>query len=292
MAIDAVPTRWYLSGLEVERGLSISVDTAFFAHRAAAAHNHLRGSVFLVPQFGLMSSSDKEENSSGAAADEVRETVADLNLARHERKIKNLAAFENTCDEDDIPGGDSRLAVSVESIWWAESHHLIATSETEKEKGGTDTARRVAALEDLERAVLDLGTETEDGGEENDLDGSPLVLTDNLGPHEGIRTNEIAREVEAFGGLRCWNGIRLRQLAILGYSLDALAGAFALSSEFSRKAAASGQLDGDDAANNDRCDVCSMFRKEEVQDIPSNIAKLEIKRAAKTAILWAESLGV
>jgi len=168
---------------------------------------------------------------------------------------------------------------------------LIATTETEKERGGTDTARQVAAVEDLERAVLELGTGKEDGGEENELDDSPLLLTDYLDPHEGIRANEIARIVKAFGGLRCWNGIRLRQLGILGYSLGVLAGAFALSSDFSRKAAASGQLDAA-AANNDRCVVCSMFPKEEAQDILSNIAKLEIKRAAKTAILWAESLGV
>jgi len=181
----------------------------------------------------------------------------------------------------------------VESIWWTESHFLLSSTAADADANGR-LARRVAALEELERSLLKLGSGSDDENPLSDLDESPLVLMDNLGPHDGLRTNEIAREVEAMGGLRCLNGLRLKQLTILGYSFDVLVGAFALSSESSRKAA--GQSGASDpvalaAASASRCDACTMFSKKH-EDILVNMAKVENRRAAKAAILWAESLGL
>ena len=46
MALDAAPTRWHVSGLELERGLILSNDAAFLATRAVAANGASRGNVF------------------------------------------------------------------------------------------------------------------------------------------------------------------------------------------------------------------------------------------------------
>jgi hypothetical protein len=118
------------------------------------------------------------------------------------------------------------------------------------------------------------------------IDDEPLLLIDNLGPHDGIRTNEIVREIEALGGPRCYKGLRLVQLAILGYTFDVLGGAFAVSTSASRKAVrreTSEKLV-------ERCSGCTVAYPNN-QNVLQNVAKNELKRLAKTAILWSEILG-
>lgn len=290
MAIDAVPTRWYLSGLELERGLSISANSAYFAHRTAASHNRLRGTVLLIPQFGLLGfdasrkSLSKEGGDDGNADTVI--SLEDLLLAKLKGKIRRLSSLENSCDGEGILEGADSLEI-VEMVWWTDTHSISDFKKKRTKSSGDDIAKRIASIEELQQAILLLATGEQGEISLSCLDHSPILLTDNLGPHEGIRTSEIAREAEIFVGVRCFNGMRLKQLAILGYNFEVLAGAFAASSEVSRKAAQSGVVDG-----SNRCQVCSSFSEGQQDSILLPIATTEIKRVAKTAIMWAESVGV
>jgi hypothetical protein len=289
MAIDAVPTRWYVSGLELlERGLSISVDAAYFAHRAAATHSRLRGSVFVVPQFGIAESSDSgldtTENEKFLSGDVDR--ISDLLRARNQGKVKSLSTFEDYCDKRSIDPDKSKYSANFEAWWWLETNKLVDPNAT-IQTTDMDVSRRATSLEELEHGILDLATG--DNYYETLMyvtDDVPLLLIDNLGPHAGIRTNEIVREIEAFGGRSCYNALRLVQLAILGYTFDVLDGAFAFSTSASRKAV----LHGTSEKLEDRCQGCTVAYPNH-QNVLQNVAKNELKRVAKTAILWSESLG-
>jgi len=116
------------------------------------------------------------------------------------------------------------------------------------------------------------------------MDVSPILLTDNLGPHHGILTSDLVRETEEFGGKLCYNGLRLAQLATYGYSINVLAGAFALSTPTTRSYASAG-VPKKTSLGNSRCDGCFFFdEKHEV--ILEAISKDERARPAKAALLW------
>jgi hypothetical protein len=39
------------------------------------------------------------------------------------------------------------------------------------------------------------------------LDSLPILMTDSIGLHKGMRTSELAQEVEEFAGKKCYNGL-------------------------------------------------------------------------------------
>jgi hypothetical protein len=51
MAANAAPTRWIVTGLELERGLVLSQEASLYAMRETKVYADLRGHVFVVPQF-------------------------------------------------------------------------------------------------------------------------------------------------------------------------------------------------------------------------------------------------
>jgi hypothetical protein len=218
MAIDAVPTRWYVSGIELERGLSVSVDTAFFAHRAAAAHRRMRGTVLVIPQFGLLVDTTTPDQESKKMSDEnpapdtgvVWSAVA-LLTARRSQGVRPLSFFDTvSCYYNATRIRVERLE-SMEAEWLSETKRLFSLSEEKY-----DAAKQASNLEEMQRKLVQLS----EADLQSSLDESPILLIDNLGPHQGIRTHEIAREIESFAGSRCFNGIRLVQLAVLGYTID------------------------------------------------------------------------
>jgi len=265
MATDAVPTRWYISGLELERGLSLSPDTIFFAHRAAKTHENLQGNVFLLPQFALSDSKTSDL------------ALKELETARRVHQIKAPFEFEDPCDE-----GPTEHVGNPDMLWWKETRMLL---DSKRRQLGDDSIRQKAkSLQELEHSITQLLT--------NDhhlnmyaKDESSILLTDSKGPLDGMRTSDIAREVEEFGGRRCHNGLRIAQLAAMGYRFNVLAGAFAASTETSRKAASWGN-DGT-LAGTSRCSGCFLF-SDEHEEILEDIAHDEIVRPAKAAVLWTE----
>jgi hypothetical protein len=265
MAMDAVPTRWYMSGMELERGLSLSVDAAFFAHRAVRSHNNFQGNVFFVPQFALTEA-------------ESDITLADLITARHKRKVKYPDEYEGLCEEEPADRNEH-----ANLVWWVQTSMFTARNKVETTEEAIE--RRAESLQELENGFLRLLTNEYDYAVFA-MEDSPILLVDNLGSQNGVRTSEIARELEELGGPRCYNGLRLAQLAAFGYKFDVLPGAFAASTENSRKTFKMG-LDESNPTQTSRCDGCIMF-DENLEPVLEAIVKDEIQRPAKAAILWAE----
>ncbi len=273
MAIDMVPTRWFVSGFELERGLVISQDAAFFAHRVAMIHKELNGSILVVPQFGLQ---DKESDF----------TLTALLNDKKGGELQHLPKLdESGCELNDDTATDDRgrLFGAIHNFWWTLSEEYIAGASIEQ-IGDNVHEIRAKTLDDIQMDIIRLLTEKEQFNLFA-LDVSPILMTDNVGPRNGMKASDIGREVEEFGGTRCYNGLRLAQLATLGYNVGVLAGAFALSTPTTRRAAAPKSSSEANPLGASRCDGCFMFdEKHEV--ILENIANDERKRPAKAALLW------
>ena len=223
MAIDAVPTRWFLSGVELERGMMLSMDAAFFSHRAAMAHQNIPGNVFWIPQFAL----DVE--------DDFDEVLTLANLIEFHGKgdgdiIKEPMDFESGfCEDDGRQQKDKpeRIFDELAKIWWEIAANIVQ-DESSYIEDEVLTEKRALAQDDLQLRLAKL-LASEKHYDLFAMDESPVLLTDNQGPHNGILTNQIARETEEFGGKLCYNALRLAQLATLGYAINVLPGAFAAS---------------------------------------------------------------
>ena len=272
MAIDIAPTRWYVSGFELERGLTISQDTAFFAHRAAAIHQELSGSVFVIPQFGLSES-------------ESDFTLPALWDARSQGFVRELAKLDDDgCEALEGPESNgSEILNSLDDFWWEMSEGYLTDTSMEKISDSVHEAR-AAALDDIQTGMIELLTQKKQYSLFA-MDHSPIILVDNTGPHDGMKTNEIAREVEEFGGRQCYNGLRLAQLATYGYRIGVLAGAFALSTPSTRKLVVKDPSGENAPIGSSRCDGCFFF-DEKHEDILEDISKDERRRPAKASLLW------
>jgi hypothetical protein len=288
MAIDAVPTRWFVSGIELERGMMLSVDAAFFAHRAALSHQNIPGNVFWMPQFAL----DLD--------DDFGQALTLSNLMEFKGKggiVKEPIVFEaGFCEADGhVPKTNpEKIFDEATSLWW----DIVDSIVKDKSSYVNDqalTEKRAKIQDELQLRLIELLT-TEKHYDLFAMDESPILLADNEGPQSGMFTNEIAREIEELAGKLCYNGLRPAQLATMGYSINVLPGAFAASTGTSRSAAyRNGQMVGlgeedDNILGGSRCDGCFMF-DEEHESILEGIARDERKRPAKAAVLWSELRG-
>ncbi|KAL3924952.1 MAG: hypothetical protein SGILL_000725 [Bacillariaceae sp.] len=273
MAIDAAPTRWVVSGYELERGIILSQDTVYLVHRTAQVHKDFPGAVYIIPQFGLVEGD--HDFSVGA-----------LELARMDGNLKTLAALEKgECEGDDeTPEADDKSLIShVENLWWEMTRRLTQESPVPiDEKVVEQTA---ATLDTIQMGLTSLLMEKHQYNLYSS-DISPILFFDNLGPRNGVLTNEMVREVDEFGGKLCYNSLRLAQMATLGYHINVLAGAFATSTPVTRA------VIGDPsrgAPGVSRCDGCFFFSDEEDEDVLENISLDERMQPVKLAILWEHS---
>jgi hypothetical protein len=273
MAIDVVPTRWFVSGFELERGLLISQDAAFFAHRASIINKELNGSVFVIPQFGQVSGDNEF-------------TLSSVLQAKQSANFKALSLLdEGGCEvsEDNARDDGSSLFDALNDFWWKLSEGYISGSSFD-EINDEVQEKRAMILDGVQLNIIRLLTE-EKQYSLFAMDVNPILMLDNMGPRNGMKASDIVREVEEFGGRQCYNGLRLAQLATFGYSVNVLAGAFALSTPGTRSLVLPG-LSGDDTpAGASRCDGCFLF-DEEHEDILEDISRDERRRPAKAALLW------
>jgi hypothetical protein len=274
MAIDAAPTRWVLSGFEIERGIAISQDTAFFAHRVSATHESTPGSVFIIPQFGVVN----EENDFTIPS--LFKTNKSGNL------VESLSQIDKESCDDGEDGNQTidndHVFKDVHDLWFQLTQRFISGTKTSADEKSIE--QEALMLDKIQLQLISLLAEKN----HYDLfafDVSPILLTDNLGPRTGIMTSDFVREPEEFGGKLCYNGLRLAQLATYGYSINVLAGAFGLSTPTTRSYATSGAPKTRSALGYARCDGCFFF-DEENEDILESIAKDERARPAKAALLW------
>ena len=106
-------------------------------------------------------------------------------------------------------------------------------------------------------------------------------MIDALSPIPGLITDSVVTEVEVFGTRGCLNGLRLLQLAALGYTVRPLSGTFVLSLPETRSVfcKSSASATGDD----DSCHGCSMLKND---PLVQNIVTKEIVRVEKAAMMW------
>ncbi|KAL3944838.1 MAG: hypothetical protein SGBAC_001103 [Bacillariaceae sp.] len=273
MAFDAAPTRWALSGFEIERGIAISQDTAFFAHRVAASRDISAGSVFIVPQFGVVN----EENDFTIPS--LFKTNKGGNIVETLSQIDREICSDG--EDNSLMDGKDHVFMHVHDLWMKLTQRLVAGATTSSDEKSIEEEALI--LDEIQLKMISLLAEKN----HYDLfafDVSPILLIDNLGPKTGIMTSDFVREVEEFGGKLCYNGLRLSQLATYGYNINVLAGAFGLSTPTTRSYAASG-IPKKSSLGTSRCDGCFFF-DEEHEEILESISKDERARPAKAALLW------
>ena len=268
MALDAAPTRFVLSGYELERGIVPSLDTVYLAHRAAQIHSDSPGAVLAIPQFGLMKG-------------EYDYTVDGLQKARKDKNLDSISKVDELeCESDDTTlDKDATTSFGmIEELWWK----LTESKANQKDLYGIPVDVHALRLELIQSGVATLLSEKE----QYDLyaaNASPILLFDNRGPRAGMITSDMVREVDEFGGKMCYNNLRFAQMAALGYRIEVLAGAFAISTPALRESI------GDSSVGPlgvSRCDGCFFFTKEEKhEDILEEIALEERQRPAKISLL-------
>jgi hypothetical protein len=292
MAIDMVPTRWYISGIELERGLVLSMDTSYFAHRTALSFSTLRGNIFILPQFGDIGLSNDEMKGNEqdySLTSSLNFTMEDVIRYKRYNAVKPLAK-EIGMDCVDQGEKTNEFVSMIIEAWLADSLVEIGSVRSDIDFEEMNI-RRIRSLDKIQQSIIEMAQ----SGKEEDyvksalytFNESPILLTDNLGPFDGIQTNEVVREIEAFGSIRCYNSVRLSQMILMHYTLNMLPGAFVFKNPNTR-------IIHEEVNKQPRkgCPaMCTNFLDDD-EFVLSGIAWTEIKRSAKTAIVWAETTGV
>lgn len=269
MAVDAAPTRWVVSGIELERGLIISREASMFCSRRAKIHRSHRGQILILPQFAV---AEAEGSRSMSVHD-----MLDLKATSSSSVLQPSDFEQGSCEED---AGSNSVFSDVDDLWWRfTTMEIQGVSLVEKQEL---MHRLASAFDDLELSFVNMMI---DGENLEELDNSPVLMIDNLGPHQGIYTSTFVREVEEFAGNHCYNGLRLAQLAALGYEFYSLFGAFVVSTPRSRSATTAPSNDNSIGAR--RCDGCIMLQGQ-LENVQEHILVDERTRVAKAAMLWSE----
>lgn len=255
MAIDAAPTRWYISGLEVERGLVLSATSLEAAHQSIKSASQ----VFFIPQFGLNTTS----LSTNVSIDE-------LAFANKKHLLGHPFQFDKTCSRDS-DSTFSRLEDTPYRQWWGSNPLSLLIASKFTDIVGSSFLK---LLDEPDRLY--------------DFEESPILLVDNQGPRRGIWTHQLVREVEEFAGHRCYNGLRVAQLAGFGYKFSVLEGAFAVSTLATREVS----LYANDPSRPgySKCEGCFLFnnRGPDMIEMRDEIAESEMTRPAKAQALWKD----
>lgn len=325
MAANAAPTRWVVTGLEIERGLVLSQEASLYAMREAKVHAELRGHVFVIPQFAskrddtriikndlpegrhmfssigaslLPTIKGKQSMSSNlsdydcvkcveVSGGKEAETDQQEGLGSGEELSEDTD--EQDLDETDDQQNNRRLKdelyayksveEQIEDLWWD-----LSVSEVYGTPGGfngqTDSSvDAIAKIHDqIEVSLISLMDRSETHQEYlRYYDKSPILMVDRLGPTQEMLTFDLAPEVEEFGG-RCFNLLRLAQLATLDYRISVIPGAFAASYPQTRSALCPNTL----AQNTDRtnCD-CHVGSEATIYQLLLD----EVKRPGKVAVM-------
>jgi hypothetical protein len=174
---------------------------------------------------------------------------------------------------------DKSVEEQIEDLWWD-----LSVAEVYGTPGGfnghTDSSvDAIAKIHDhIEVSLISL---MDRSGTNLDylryFDKSPLLMIDRLGPTEEMMTLDLAPEVEEFGG-KCFNLLRLAQLATLDYRIGVIPGAFATSYPKTRSGLCPSVL----AKSPDtlKCD-CDVGSEAAIHELLLD----EVKRPAKVTVL-------
>lgn len=312
MAAFAAPTRWVVSGLELERGLVLSREASVYASREANVYAEMTGHVFVLPHFASTRDDTRDDGGGGSRRPDGRRIYAsvgaDLLLSIREKQTmdSDLAKYDCVkCEE----GGDTDDGAEVddaaetnrrrltdahsssvgknaderlEDLWWD-----LSVADVYGTPGGFNGASATSldaiakAHDRIEVALVSL---LDRKGEHVEylryFDKSPILMIDRLGPKKEMMTLDLAPEVEDFGGRKCFHLLRLAQLAALGYKVSVLPGAFAASYPNTREALCNELIK---ESSTSECD-CELDSEGTIKEILID----EVKRAAKVAVLMQE----
>ncbi len=316
MATHAAPTRWIVSGLEVERGLLLSSEASVYATREARVHADMPGHVFLIPQFA--SSRDDIIDDDGEAKHRVPtdrsiysgvgaallpslrgKGTMDSKLSQYDCvKCEGGDGQEDGDSQDGTDDGaepDARRLTDVHppptgksvealmvDLWWD-----LSVADVYGTPGGFSGEARgsLSAMAEIHDSIeVSLLSLLDPKGEQleylRNFDKSPMLMIDRLGPRKEMMTLDLAPEVEDFRGRACFHLLRLAQLAAYGYRVGVLGGAFAASYPRTRDAACAESIRRSGPA---RCD-CELDSEGTIKEILMD----ETKRPAKVAVLMNE----
>ena len=332
MAAHAAPTRWIVTGLELERGLVLSKEASLHATREALVHTNMPGHAFVIPQFAstrddTRANAGKEEDVFLTERHFFSSVGADLLPMIREKQTMSSNLEEFDCmkcsgskldavedkddDESGLGGGESfgddeeeeaspdeeeeddgqqrrRLTelssfeksaeVQLEDLWWNLSVvQVYGTAGGFNSKVKTSLSTVSKAEDHIEVALLSLLDRSKEHEQYlRHFDKSPILMIDRNGPRKGMMTLDLAAEVEEFRGRKCYNLLRLAQLAVLGYNINVLPGVFAASYPKTRSAVCKKE-------KTQRCD-CELESEATIKQLLID----EVKRPGKIAVLMNE----
>ena len=316
MATHASPTRWIVSGLEVERGLLLSSEASVYATRAARVYADMPGHVFVIPQFASTRDDildDGEEAKhrvptdrsiySGVGAASLPslrgKRTMDSNLSQYDCVKCGDGASQEDGDSqdgtDDESEPDARRLTDVhltttgknvedllEDLWWDLSvADVYGTPGGFSGEAGGSLSAMAEIHDNIEVSLLSL---LDPKGEQleylQNFDKSPILMIDRLGPRKEMMTLDLAPEVEDFRGRTCFHLLRLAQLAAFGYRVRILGSAFAVSYPKTRDSLCAASIRQSGPV---QCD-CELDSKGTIKEILMD----ETKRPAKVAVLMNE----
>ena len=335
MAAHAAPTRWIVTGLELERGLVLSKEAALHATREALVHANMPGHVFVIPQFASTRDDTRAKNAEKEADAFLTErnlfssVGADLLPMIREKQTMTSNLEEFDCmkclgnkqdtsedkddDEPDVGGGETfgddggeetsadeeeeddgqqrrRLTESssfeksaekqLEDLWWNLSVvQVYGTAGGFNSKVKTSLSTVSKAEDHIEVALISLLDRSNEHEQYlRHFDKSPILMIDRNGPRKGMMSLDLAAEVEEFSGKRCYNLLRLAQLAVLGFNINVLPGVFAASYPKTRMAVCQKKK-----KKTQPCD-CELESEATIKQILID----EVKRPGKIAVLMNE----
>ena len=313
MAQEAAPTRWVVSGLELERGLIINKEASLFAHRAVKVQGDVPGKAFLIPQFAsnrnIHAHHQQHEKGSQEHEATIATTVGIMDIVHmkheHELPLTNKLSqvdclpcidVDGSGKEDEISEIEENILSRIEKLWWEMTAARIPSFSGKNRQEVREEVEWSQMMEDLSYELIDLLSHVNQDALEA-FDVVPLVLVDRIGPKKRMLTLNVIKNVEEFGGTKCFAALYLAQLAALGYDIHVLPGAFAISLPIWRDMTIAGDMSCENrrkehlsmTTNKDkdeslRCAKCFML----TEHIVNQIAQDERGRVAKSALLWRE----
>lgn len=284
MAADAAPTRWIVTGLDVERGLIISKESSFFAQRATKVQGDVPGKLFIIPQFSAHSNIHYHDASRSTTHVLPSVGIGELLRAKDSIKltwdISSLDCIQCEVDKD-IKKAEEHLLRNIETLWWEMTLARVTHHNSGRNNGELlEETAWVKTADNIEYELIEfLLPENQDKFETFGI--TPLMMIDRIGPRKRMLTLNVARGVEEFGGSKCFNGLVLAQLSTLGYDIRVLPGAFAISLPAWRDGEICQMMK---ESKESTCDGCFMI----TENIKNDIASEERGRVAKAALLWRE----
>ena len=193
------------------------------------------------------------------------------------------------CVSDGAMRVDKHIVQQINTIWKDSTKKELGSGAAAgtPAKESTETAKTSAELNALLIQLLQRGQSKS----LRHFDQSPIILLDALGPESGTLTSDVAPAPEELAGSRCYNALRLSQMALLGFGIGVVPGAFAASTKGTRKsicgktAAAVTNSAHQERISGSRCSTCFMYDDE---DVLRDLAMDESARAADAAVYWRE----